>query len=237
MFAKQIITSILLAVAMTSVTAAPTVNERDIAIKGLTGGDFHLKQNDVDLEHSLRQRQMGGNAYTGASGNTDGGDAITYQGMGQGNRNGANNGGLLGGNGGLLGGSLLNLKAANMGGNGGRGGQSTTGNAHGGNGGAAMQQPAPAPAPQQNNAAPAPQQDHAAPAPQQNNAAPAPAPASAPMAGTGGNAYTGASGSAQGGNAVTHQEGLINADLLNLGGGNGGRGGMSGSGSAYAGHA
>lgn len=49
MFAKQIITSILLAVAMTSVTAAPTVNERDIAIKGLTGGDFHLKQNDVDL--------------------------------------------------------------------------------------------------------------------------------------------------------------------------------------------
>jgi hypothetical protein len=49
MFAKQIITSILLAVAMTSVTAAPTVNERDIAIKGLTSGDFHLKQNDVDL--------------------------------------------------------------------------------------------------------------------------------------------------------------------------------------------
>ena len=52
---------------------------------------------------------MGGDAYTGASGNTDGGDAITSQ------RNG-----------------LLNLNAANFGKNGGRAGQSTTGQATGG---------------------------------------------------------------------------------------------------------
>lgn len=174
MFAKQIITSILLSVAMTSVTAAPTqsgaIAERDIAVKGINGGDFFLKQGDVDLvspssshlvftfdhhhpssssiiiafdhhryrssspsssitadprhlssqEHSLRRRQNGGNAYTGASGMADGGDATTYQG------GGGNGNGLLGG------GGLLNLKAANFGGNGGRGGQSTTGNAYAG---------------------------------------------------------------------------------------------------------
>lgn len=46
--------------------------------------------------------------------------------------------------------------------------------------------------------------------------------------------YSGASGNAMGGSAITSQQGLINADLLNFGA-NGGRGGMSGSGAAQGG--
>jgi len=45
---------------------------------------------------------------------------------------------------------------------------------------------------------------------------------------------SGASGSAEGGDATTSQSGLINADLLNFGG-NGGRGGRSASGNANGG--
>ena len=55
MLTKQIIASVLLAIAMTSVTAAPSqqlsgaIAERDIGIKGMSGGDFQLKSQDVDL--------------------------------------------------------------------------------------------------------------------------------------------------------------------------------------------
>lgn len=50
----------------------------------------------------------------------------------------------------------------------------------------------------------------------------------------GGDAYTGASGSANGGSAATLQGGLLNVNALNFGG-NGGRGGASISGDAVGG--
>lgn len=61
-FNKQTFASVLLAIAMTSVSAAPSqqmsgaVAERDIAIDGFKGGDFHLANGDVDLVSSTRFR-------------------------------------------------------------------------------------------------------------------------------------------------------------------------------------